>query len=164
MESKEIFEVAETVPNARKIVSEIVESVGDDILDGRYDDARIGYAERSNLHNIRKEDEYLKFYLRCLHNGATVDINDWEIEEKRGGLKGKLLLKYKTIIWKSLKFYTFRFWSQQNQINSFFATALETTVERYESKIHQLETRIAELEEASGKRANKSDKKSDRPS
>ena len=142
----DVLDIDPSIPNARAIVSDIAAEVADDIAAGRYDDARIGAAERGNLANIREEDEYLKFYLRCLHNGAVVDINDWEIADKRGGVAGKLLVKFKTVIWKLLKFYTFRMWSQQNQINSFFATAMETTCDRYEAKIHQLEKRVAELE------------------
>jgi hypothetical protein len=52
----------------------------------------------------------------------------------------------KTVIWKLLKFYTFRMWHQQNQINAMLVTALESSHKQSEKKIASLEKRIAELE------------------
>lgn len=150
--NSDVFELDPSLPNVSQLVDEIHQKVQADVEAHVYDDARIGVAERSNLSNIRKEDEFLSFYLRCLHNGASVDINDFEITHDSGGLKGKVMVKVKTIIWKMQKFLTFRMWSQQNQINSFLATAIESTFERYETKINQLEQQVAKLEAEQAKR------------
>lgn len=141
-----LFQLDPDLPDVAKLVADIHKQVADNIHDGLYDDARIGVAERSNLVNIDNEDEFIGFYIRCLHSGAQVDINDFPITHEGGGLKGKLMVKLKTAIWKSQKFLTYRMWSQQNQINSFSATTLEAMVERYEEKIGKLEQRVAQLE------------------
>lgn len=155
--NSDVFELDPSLPNAAQVVDDIHRRVNTDIQEGRYDDARIGVAERSNLANIRQEDQFLAFYLRCLHNGATVDINDFDITHDGGGFKGKMMVKLKTIIWKMQKFLTYRMWSQQNQINSFLATAIESTFERYETKINQLEQKVAKLEAESGNASSSND-------
>lgn len=145
-ESNPLFTLDPSLPNATEIVAGIQGKVLKNVREGGYDDARIARAERSNLATIESDDEYLRFYLRCLHNGAQVDITDFEISDQRSGIAGKGLVKLKTTIWKMLKFYTYRMWSQQNDINSYMASALETTFTRHEETIAKLEQRIADLE------------------
>ena len=55
----------------------------------------------------------------------------------------------KTVLWKLLKFYTYRLWSQQNQVNGLLMTALEGMEEQTVARTAALEKRIAELEKAS---------------
>jgi len=74
-----------------------------------------------------------------------MDINDFDIRERRA-VFGGLLTFLKRLIWKLLKFYTYRVWSQQNQVNGLLLSAIETTGKRYEEKISKLEARIAHLE------------------
>ena len=128
------------------LVREVRDEVSRKREEGVYTDARIGRAERHNLIYMADSEELLKFYLNCLKDGVHVDINDFSIEDKRAGWKGKGLVKMKTVIWKLLKFYTFRMWHQQNQINAMLVTALESSYKQSEKKINELEKRIAELE------------------
>ncbi|MDA3873972.1 MAG: hypothetical protein PF795_08420, partial [Kiritimatiellae bacterium] len=88
--------------------------------------------------------------LGCLREGVEVDINDFHIEDRRTGIKGRALVKMKTVIWKLLKFYTFRMWYQQNQINGLMVTAIETSFQKSEKKIASLEKRIEDLEQGRG--------------
>ena len=135
-------------------VDALVRDVRDEVSrkrrEGVYTDARIGRAERHNLIYMADSEELLRFYLSCLKDGVHVDINDFTIEDKRSGWKGRALVKMKTVIWKLLKFYTFRMWHQQNQINALLVTALESSYQQSEKKIAALEKRIAELEPGSG--------------
>lgn len=128
------------------LVREVQEEVSKKRQEGVYSDARIGRAERHNLMYMADSQELLKFYLQCLKDGVHVDINDYTIEDKRTGFSGKLLVKFKTVIWKLLKFYTFRMWHQQNQINALLVTALESSYKQSEKRIAELEARIVELE------------------
>jgi hypothetical protein len=75
----------------------------------------------------------------------AVDINDFEIREQRR-FGNRLLVAVKKIIWSLLKFYTYRLWSQQNQVNGLLLTAIEGLDDKYRNKIRDLETRVAELE------------------
>ena len=113
---------------------------------GVYADARIARAERANLVNFRDDEEFLAFYLNALREAAVVDINDFEIRERRQSALAPALVKLKKTIWGLLKFYTYRLWSQQNMVNGLLVTGLESLGEKYEEKIKRLEARVAELE------------------
>jgi len=127
------------------VVREIQAEVARKAEQGLYDDARIARAERTNRVNLRDDREFLTFYLHTLREAAFVDINDFEIRERRARF-APLLVRLKTTIWKLLKFYTYRMWSQQNTVNGLFVTGLESMHEQTSEKIKALETRIAELE------------------
>lgn len=133
-----------------KIVEDIRASVADKRAKGLYADAKVALAERTNLANLKNEDDFLAFYLECLREAVFVDINDFEIVERRAKLSG-MLVAIKKVIWKLLKFYTYRLWSQQNQVNGLLLSAMEAQESRNHEKIKELEERIARLE---AKRSN----------
>jgi len=133
--------------DVQALVSEIRAEVSRKRKEGVYTDARIGRAERHNLMYMADSEELLRFYLQCLRDGVHVDINDFVIEDRRTGWKGRALVKMKTVIWKLMKFYTFRMWHQQNQVNGLMVTAIESSFQQYEKKIASLEERIAKLEQ-----------------
>ena len=140
------FEIGVDDFDTSQVVERIRSRVRDNMEKGLYADLNVARAERTNLANLKDEDEFLAFYMDCLRETCFVDINDFEIRERRARL-GKLLVALKTVIWKLLKFYTYRLWSQQNQINGLFLSTIELTESRYREKIEQLETRVAELEQ-----------------
>lgn len=131
--------------DVEKLMAEIEETVNRKAAQGAYADARIARAERTNLLNLRNDEEFLSFYLRSLREAAFVDINDFSIRERRSAL-APLLVALKKTIWKLLKFYTYRLWSQQNTINGLLVTGVESLEEQYRERIHRLEARVAELE------------------
>ena len=141
-----MFEVGAPGVDVEKLVREIQETVERKAAEGVYADARIARAERPNLVNFRDDEEFLAFYLNSLREAALVDINDFEIRERRAGAIAPLLIKLKKTIWNLLKFYTYRMWSQQNSVNGLLVTGLESLHEKYDDKIKRLEARIAELE------------------
>ena len=116
---------------------------------GLYADARVARAEKTNLVHLRGSDDFITFYLTCLRDAVFVDISDFEIRERRRFF-GPLLVALKTTIWKLLKFYTYRLWSQQNQVNGLLITALEGLEEQSAARVAALEKRLAELEKATG--------------
>ncbi len=128
-----------------KIMAEIEEAVARKAANGAYADARIARAERTNLLNLRNDEEFLAFYLRSLREAAFVDINDFDIRERRSAL-APLLVALKKVIWKLLKFYTYRLWSQQNTVNGLLVTGVESLEEQYRDRFARLESRVAELE------------------
>ncbi len=129
-----------------KIVEELKTRVAEKRARGLYDDARVARAEKHNLLNLRDDDEFLETYLACLRKIVTVDINDFEIFERRPRF-AKTLIRLKRGIWSLLRFYTFRLWSQQNQTNAVLLAAIEILNTRSASRIQTLEQRIRELEE-----------------
>jgi hypothetical protein len=129
-----------------QLVADLQATADRKMNDGAYADARVARAERTNLVNLRGSDDFITFYLTCLREAVFVDISDFEIRERRRAV-GPLLVALKKTLWKLLKFYTYRLWSQQNQVNGLIITALEGMEEQTAVRIAQLEKRIAELEQ-----------------
>ena len=132
-----------------RLVADLQATVDRKVRDGVYADARVARAEKTNLVHLRGSDDFLTFYLTCLRDAVFVDISDFEIRERRRFF-GPVLVGLKTVLWKLLKFYTYRLWSQQNQVNGLVITALEGVEEQSAARIAALEKRIVELEKAAG--------------
>ena len=130
-----------------RLVADLQATVDRKVRDGVYADARVARAEKTNLVHLRGSDDFLTFYLTCLRDAVFVDISDFEIRERRR-VFGPLLVGLKTVLWKLLKFYTYRLWSQQNQVNGLIITGLEGMEEQTGARIAALEKRLAELEKA----------------
>jgi hypothetical protein len=144
MSEKEI-EIGAPGVDTERIVAEIRAAVAKKMAEGVYTDARIARAERLNLANLRNEEQFLTFYLDCLREAVFVDISDFEITERRARFSG-LLIALKRTIWKMLKFYTYRLWSQQNQVNGLLLAAMEGVQSSQREQIRKLEERVAQLE------------------
>lgn len=145
MKNDSLFTVGAAGVDVGKIVEEIKTTVAEKKARGDYADPRVVRAERTNLANLRNDNEFMAYYMDCLRDSMVVDINDFQIVERRAGL-AKLLIALKTVIWKLLKFYTYRLWSQQNQTNTLLFYAIEDTQNKHRKKIEELEERIARLE------------------
>jgi cyclopropane fatty-acyl-phospholipid synthase-like methyltransferase len=113
---------------------------------GAYRDERVARAERYNLANLRHEADFLSFYLDCLRDAALVDINAFEIIERRTRFR-RPLTALKRGIWTLLRFYTYRLWSQQNEVNGLIVTAVEAIESKYRDTLRDLEARVARLED-----------------
>ena len=74
-----------------------------------------------------------------------MDISDFEIRERRRRL-APVLVALKRILWKLLRFYTYRLWSQQNQVNGLLLAAIEELDRKHAAQVRKLEERIACLE------------------
>jgi hypothetical protein len=107
-----------------------------------------------DLKSVRNEEEFLRFFMDRLQELHQVDINDFPIQSHRG-LVGRPIRLLKSTLWKLLKFYTYRLFSQQNQINAQLAAALDALLRKSEDRIRKLEARIAELEGETHPAANK---------
>ncbi len=141
-----LFDVKAPGVDTEALVEKIRKAVRDKQDRGVYADARVARAERSNLAALKNDEQFVGFYLQCLRDAVFVDISDFDIREKRSRL-APLLICLKKIIWKLLKFYTYRLWSQQNQVNGLLVTAVEGVDEKYAARTDKLEARIRELEE-----------------
>ena len=131
--------------NAGAVVAQIQAEVARKRAAGAYDEARVARAERNNLLTLKDDASFMEQYLLCLRQIVAVDINDFEIIEKRGRF-APALVRLKKAIWKLLKFYTFRLWSQQNQTNALLLAAVEIMETRHRREIAGLRERIAKLE------------------
>jgi hypothetical protein len=144
--SEAVFQVGAPGVDVEKLVAEIQAEVARKTEQGLYADARIARAERLNLANLKDDEDFLACYLRSLREASFVDINDFDIRERRATALAPLLVRFKQTLWKVLKFYTYRLWSQQNMVNGLLVTGVEALDEKYQERIKHLEARIAELE------------------
>ncbi len=128
-----------------QLVADLQATADRKMKDGVYADARVVRAEKTNLVHLRGSEDFITFYLSCLRDAVFVDISDFEIRERRRFFS-PLLVAFKKTIWKLLKFYTYRLWSQQNQVNGLIITGLEGMEDQSASRIAALEKRIADLE------------------
>jgi len=135
--------------DTERIVADIQATVERKMKDGLYADVRVAAAERTHLAVLQKEESFAEYYLQCLREAALVDINDFEIRERRS-FGAALLVRLKRTIWALLRFYTYRLWSQQNQVNSLLVTGLESQDARQAARLLVLEARVAELESRLG--------------
>ncbi len=136
--------------DVHRIEREILEAVAAKRARGEYDDAAVARAERNNILALKDDKEFMERYLACLRQIVPVDINDFEIVERRSRL-APLLKALKRTIWKLLKFYTYRLWSQQNQTNGVLLAAIEIMDRRHGAEVAALRARIEALERASAK-------------
>jgi len=145
-----LFQIGAEGVDVEGLMAEIQAAVKRKMERGVYRDAYIAQAERTNLANLQDDEAFLQYYLDCLRNAVFIDINDFEIRERRR-LGAGLLVGLKKILWKMLKFYTYRLWSQQNQVNGLLVTAFEGLDEKYRNRLRDLERRLAALEEEKAK-------------
>ena len=141
-----LFKIGAAGVNVERLMAEISATVEHKLERGVYRDVALAQAERTNLANLQDDETFLRYYLDCLRNAVFIDINDFEIRERRR-LGAGMLVGLKKAIWKMLKFYTYRLWSQQNQVNGLLVTALEGLDEKYRNRLRDLERRLAALEE-----------------
>ena len=127
------------------IIKEARDAVARKRKDGTYNAAGLDGKKRINPLEFKNDDKFLSFYLENLRETAFVDISDFEIEEKRLRFKG-FFLRLKRGIWSLLKFYTYRLWSQQNQVNGLLLSGIEGIHERHQEQVRSLENKIEELE------------------
>ena len=127
------------------VEKEILASVEEKRARGVYDDAAVARAERNNLLTLKDDESFMERYLLCLRQIVPVDINDFEILERRSRL-APLSKAVKKTIWKLLKFYTYRLWSQQNQTNDVLLAAIEIMDRRHKKEVADLKARIEALE------------------
>lgn len=139
------FQIGATGVDTGRLVREIQDAVAARLQAGDFADPRLAQAERHNLPFLQDDEAFLEYYLQCLREAVTVDINDFEIRERRGHL-APLLVGFKRLLWKSLKFYTYRLWSQQNQVNGLLLAATEELDRKYRDRLQTLEKRLASLE------------------
>lgn len=147
--SSDVFEIRADGVDVAAVVAQIQKAVDEKIAAGVYADARIAAAERANLAQLKNDEQFAGYYLQCLRDAVYVDISDFEIRERRAAL-APVLVRLKRAIWSLLKFYTYRLWSQQNQVNGLLVTGLQSVDEKYTERLRALEARVAELERRLG--------------
>lgn len=150
------FSITTEGVDAARIVAEVREAVERKRDQGAYAESSVTRAERWNMDAMQDDEAFIDAYLESLRESTVVDINDFDIVERRAAL-APLLRTLKRSIWSLLKFYTYRLWSQQNTVNGLLLAGVENIERRSrrrrtedEARIAALEARVAALESRKG--------------
>jgi hypothetical protein len=154
--SQPLFEIGADGIDTEALVRDIRDTVEQKIRDGVFPDPSVAQAEKPHLAYLGSVDTLMDYYMGCLRQAVFVDINDFEIRERRRFGSG-MLKRLKHGIWSLLRFYTYRLWSQQNQANGLLVAAVDGIDQKsarklavQQARIDTLEQRIAELESKLG--------------
>lgn len=128
------------------VIRDIQATVKTKTESGHYQAAGLGDPGRFAPLAFKDNAAFLAFYLENLRENAFVDIGDFEIIEKRPRFT-RALVRMKKTIWSMLRFYTYRLWSQQNQVNGLLLAAIEGVHDQQQEKISALEAKINTLEQ-----------------
>ena len=139
------FKINDADPAVAKSVKDAVELTVQKNKNGSYNDACIAPDDTSSLISLKDNQDFAGYYIDNLKDSIYVDISDFNIIERRARFGG-LFTGLKRLIWNLLKFYTYRLWSQQNQINGLLLSAVDGIDTKYRDRIKKLEDKVASLE------------------
>lgn len=141
--SKQFFSIGAEGISQEKIAEEIEALVAKKKSEGVYNN--ISLNSDYDFLKLSNEEDFIKYYLKIIRHSWEIDVNDFEIPRKKGfvGYCEHLLKK---IIWKLLKFYTYRLFSQQIEFNSQIRNAIIAVHEDISSRIEILEKRLDKIE------------------
>ena len=141
----QVFEIGAQGVDPEKIEEEIRAAAKEKEARGAYKNVYGGRLSKTDLQALVKDGKLLRSYMDALRENVFVDITDFEIDERRSFMPG-ILVAFKRSIWKLLRFYTYRMWSQQNEINGLLMSSIETMDKDAQDRLKELQTRIESLE------------------
>lgn len=104
-----------------------------------------------DLTGEKGEGQLIPFYLTSIQQAWPIDMNDFPIPRKPG-FGGTVEWTLKKVLWKLLKFYTFRMFSQQREFNSQVSHAMGAIHKDYNAKLNDLRQQLRTLEEDASRR------------
>lgn len=141
---KKIIEIYGIGPEAEKIHQEIQKTIEEKEKMGVYALHSLISGMNADFLDLQNDAQFLEYYLKVIKRTWNVDINDFEIQKKKG-LKGKAEWVLKKIIWKLLKFYTYRIFSQQIEFNSQIKNTVLAMHREFSGRIERIEKELLEL-------------------
>ena len=134
----DIFRIDTPGVNVDEVMAEIRRRAEEKRKTGDYNRGRLSSLAHLETANLKTSDEVLDYYLKTLVAASEIDITDFEIESKTPFF-GRPVVWLKKIIWKLLKFYTYRLFSQQKDYNARVALILQGMDRRYSRRLEELE-------------------------
>lgn len=141
------FECSLLPEEMEKILQRIDEKHHELEKNGKFDVFDTRLLSEFDVLQVEHESEFLEYYLKALKRTWAVDINDFDIPRK-SGILGYVEWQIKKVIWKVLKFYTYRLFSQQRAFNSQISRAMICLNDEVEQRFKLVEQKIRELESA----------------
>lgn len=128
----------------KELEKKIDQDISEKESQGVYQKFNLDNLSTFDIQDIQSESQFLDYYLKVVQKTWAIDINDFEIPG-RSGFAGKIEKGLKKVIWKLLKFYTYRLFSQQREFNSQVAATLQTLQVDFDEKFERLESQISQL-------------------
>ena len=138
------FEIDTPGVDIQNIIARIQARVEEKRQAGVYDRYNLSAIKAIEMDNLKSDEAYLDYYLRTIWRAADIDLGDFPIPSKTP-VFGKPVVVLKKIIWKLLKFYTFRLFSQQKDFNAKMVSIVEGLNRKMDRKTAVLEDKIENL-------------------
>lgn len=143
---KRIFEIYGIGPEAETVYQDIEKAIGEKEKKGIYALHSLSRDMNVEFLDLQNDGQFLEYYLKVIKRTWSVDINDFEIQKKKG-FKGKAEWALKKIIWKLLKFYTYRIFSQQIEFNSQIKNTVLAMHKEFSGRLQSIEKEIVAIRE-----------------
>lgn len=140
MEEK-LFEIGADHVDVEKIMADIRESIEEKRKAGVYDSYDLAGISRLELKNLANEEEFLDYYTEILQRTCDINIADFPIVNE-GGLVGHVEVIAKKIMWKLLKFYTYRLFTQQKEFNCQVTNAFLSLRKTLDQRFKEINERL----------------------
>ncbi len=142
-EEKEFGLTAQAL-DAEALVGRFRERVDEKRRSGSYEGYDLEGIAALDFEKELSEEDFLRYYLQVVERLSDVNYGDFEIVPK-GGPFGRIEVLLKKTIWKLLRFYTYRLFSQQREFDCQVAEALQSHYRWSRSEIDRLNGEISAL-------------------
>lgn len=138
------FDIEAPLTDAEQLVARVRERVRERRAAGDYDDLDLSRAAALDLETELSEEDFLRYHLKVVERLSDVNFGDYEIVSK-GGPFGRLEVLLKKTIWKLLRFYTYRLFSQQREFDCQVAEAMASHYRWSREEMGRLRREVGEL-------------------
>jgi len=95
--------------------------------------------------SLEDDEQFLNYYIRLIQSTCDINIGDFDIVNK-GGLFGRPVVLLKKLIWKLMKFYTYRLFSQQKEFNCQMVNAFLALHKKVALDLEAIRDRLDQIE------------------
>ncbi len=142
---KNIFDIQDSEIDLHNIHTEIACNVQKRLDHNEYQDYDLSKVSSYFLSSIKDRKEYIEENIKVIGTSWAIDLNDFEILLKKKGIFALLEFLLKKVIWKLLKFYTYRLFSQQREFNMQMKDAVTLLYSDYQKRLAVIEASIKNL-------------------
>ncbi len=143
-ESGKKFDITAPALDAEALAAEVRERVRKKKESGAYEGYDLSAIASLDYEKELSEEDFLRYYLQVVERLSDLNYGDFEITSK-GGRFGRAEVLLKKTIWKLLRFYTYRLFSQQREFDCQVAQALVSHYRWSRKEIDRLSGEIASI-------------------
>ena len=146
-DTQDVFSIGADGVDVERIMKTIRERVEKKKAAGLYDKYDLAAVTKLEVADAKSDEDFLRYYLKIIRRTYLLDIDDFEVPSK-GGILGKPAVWLKKIIWKLLKFYTYRMFTQQREFNLQMVHTLLALDRKIDKNHREMLARLDELKTA----------------